>query len=125
MFWQYGVCIAFGFMHLHITQLKMLNVVVSLKICSKIWANKSKKKIDSNNLAVVENLKSRKTRDAFLATCAGNIWLITSLFNIDIIVIHVPGPINRVADFSGGLSLLIQNIDLGNYCLISAGQILI
>ena len=55
-------------------------------------------KISCDNLAVVEILKSGKTRDAFLATCARNIWLITAMFNIDIIIIHVPGVSNHVAD---------------------------
>ena len=84
-------------MNLHITQLEMLNVVVALKVWANIWANK-RIKISCDNLAVVEILKSGKTRDPFLATCARNIWLITAMFNIDIIIIHVPGVNNQVAD---------------------------
>ena len=84
-------------MNLHITQLEMLNVVVALKVWANIWANK-RIKISCDNLAVVEILKSGKTRDHFLATCARNIWLITAMFNIDIILIHVPGVNNQVAD---------------------------
>ena len=84
-------------MNLHITQLEMLNVVVALKVWANIWANK-RIKISCDNLAVVEILKSGKTRDPFLATCARNIWLITAMFNIDIILIHVPGVNNQVAD---------------------------
>ena len=84
-------------MNLHITQLEMLNVVVALKVWAKIWANK-RIKISCDNLAVVEILKSGKTRDSFLATCARNIWLITAIFNIDIIIIHDPGVSNQVAD---------------------------
>ena len=51
-----------------------------------------------DNLAMVEILKSGKTRDVFLATCARNVWLITAMFNIDIIIIHVPGIRNQVTD---------------------------
>ena len=75
----------------------MLNVVVALKIWSKIWSDKKVKKF-SDNLAVVEVLKSGKTKDPFLATCARNIWLITTIFNIEIIVVHVPGHNNHIAD---------------------------
>ena len=93
----YALPLPVGFLNLHITQLEMLNVVVALKVWANIWANK-RIKISCDNLAVVEILKSGKTRDAFLATCARNIWLITAMFNIDIIIIHVPGISNQVAD---------------------------
>ena len=93
----YALPLPVGFMNLHITQLEMLNVVVALKVWANIWANK-RIKISCDNLAVVEILKSGKTRDPFLATCARNIWLITAMFNIDIIIIHVPGVNNQVAD---------------------------
>ena len=49
-------------------------------------------------LAVVEVIKSGKTRDEFLATCATNIWLITAIFNIQLRVVHVPGKANTIAD---------------------------
>ena len=93
----YALPLPAGFMNLHITQLEMLNVVVALKVWANIWANKIIK-INCDNLAVVEILKSGKTRDPFLATCARNVWLITAMFNIDIIIIHVPGVSNQVAD---------------------------
>ena len=93
----YALPLPVGLMNLHITQLEMLNVVVALKVWANIWANK-RIKISFDNLAVVEILKSGKTRDAFLATCARNVWLITAMFNIDIIIIHVPGVNNQVAD---------------------------
>ena len=93
----YALPLPAGFMNLHITQLEMLNVVVALKVWANIWANK-RVKINCDNLAVVEILKSGKTRHSFLATCARNVWLITAMFNIDIIIIHVPGVSNQVAD---------------------------
>ena len=83
--------------HLHITQLEMLNVVVALKIWAKLWADK-KVKIHCDNQAVVEVLTTGKTKDPFLATCVRNIWLIIAIFNIEIIVIHVPGKHNQIAD---------------------------
>ena len=89
----YALPLPAGFMHLHFTQLEMLNVVISLKV----WANK-RIQINWDNLVVVEFLKSGITKDAFLAACARNVWLITAMYNIDIIVIHVTGVRNRVAD---------------------------
>ena len=66
-------------------------------IWAKLWADK-KVKIHCDNQAVVEVLTTGKTKDPFLATCARNIWLITAIFNIEIIVIHVSGKHNQIAD---------------------------
>ena len=75
----------------------MLNVVVAHKVWSQLWAHK-KVKIFCDNRAVVEVLTTAKTKDPFLATCARNDWLITVIFNKEIIVIHVPGKNNHIAD---------------------------
>ena len=82
---------------LHITQLEMLNVVVALKVWASAWSNKIID-IKCDNLAVVEVLTSNKTKDAFLATCARNVWLICAIFNISIRVWHIPGKYNHIAD---------------------------
>ena len=74
----------------------MLNVVVALKVWSQIWANK-KVKMFCDNQAVVEVLNTGKTKDPFLVTCARNVWVITAIFDIEIIVIHVPGKNNHKA----------------------------
>ena len=71
--------------------------MVALKVWSNLWSDK-KVKFFSDNLAVVEVLKSGKTKDPFLAICARNIWLITAIFNIEIIVVYVPGCDNHIAD---------------------------
>ena len=49
-------------------------------------------------MAVVEVIKSGKARDPTLAKCARNIWLITSIFNIQLVVNHIPGQHNTLAD---------------------------
>ena len=85
------------FTHLHITHLEMLNVVVALKVWASSWENK-KIQINCDNLAVVEVLTSGKTKDEFLATCARNVWLITSIFNIQLTISHIPGKYNCIAD---------------------------
>ena len=51
-----------------------------------------------DNMAVVEILNTGKIRVDFLATCASNVWLITIIFNIGIILVHVDGKSNTMAD---------------------------
>ena len=73
-----------------IVHLEILNVVVALKIWVSHWTN-HRIKIYCDNMAVVEVLQAGKARDQILATCAGNIWLICAIYNIDLIVVHIPG----------------------------------
>ena len=49
-------------------------------------------------MAVVKVLLSGKMKDAMLATCARNIWMLTALFNISIHIEHIPGKQNVIAD---------------------------
>ena len=51
-------------------------------------------------MAVVKVLRYGGARDGILATCARNIWLLTSLFNIQLVVNHIPGIYNETADLS-------------------------
>ena len=78
-----------------IVHLEILNIVVALKIWGKHWQVKIIE-IKCDNIAVVDVLRSGKARDTVLATCARNIWLLTSLFNIHLIVNHIPGMQNQV-----------------------------
>ena len=80
-----------------IVHLEILNVVVALKIWASHWAN-HRIKMYCDNMAVVEVLQAGKARDQTLATCARNIWLICALYNIDLIVVHIPGKQNVLAD---------------------------
>ena len=75
----------------------MLNVIVALKVWANTWANK-KIEIKCDSLAVVEVLTCGKTKKGFLAICARNVWLITSIFNIELLVTHIPGKNNNIAD---------------------------
>ena len=72
----------------------MLNVLVALKIWAYQWIN-CKVRIQCDNMAVVEVLASGKTKDKVLATCARNIWLLSSLCNISLQVDHIPGRITQ------------------------------
>ena len=93
----YALPIPLGFKDYDIVHLEILNIVVALKI----WANKWKDKkieIKCDNMAVVDVIRSGRARDQILAKCARNIWLITSIFNINLVVNHIPGQENTVAD---------------------------
>ena len=46
----------------------------------------------------MEVLNSGKSRDETLATCARNIWMLSAMYNFDIILYHIPGKDNTIAD---------------------------
>ena len=54
--------------------------------------------IKCDNLAVVQVLHDGKAKDPLLATIARNIWMLTSLFNIQFSVSHIAGQDNAIAD---------------------------
>ena len=93
----YSLPIPLGFMKYTIVHLEILNIVVAAKIWANHWANQ-KIQIFCDNMAVVEVLTTGKTRDATLATCARNLWLIAALYNINFIFSHIPGADNSIAD---------------------------
>ena len=72
-------------------------MVVALKVWGQLWANK-RVEICCDNRAVVDVLSSGKARDAVLATCARNVWLLSAIYNISIVASHVKGTTNVVAD---------------------------
>ena len=80
-----------------IVHLEILNVVVTLKIWANHWCNQ-RIKIYCDNMAVVEVLWAGRARDQILATCARSIWLICAIYNIDLLVAHIPGKENVLAD---------------------------
>ena len=86
-----------GFKNYNIAHLEILNVVVALKLWGHAWANKSIQ-IMCDNIAVVEVLTYGIARDPTMATCARNTWLLSAIFNINIIVSHIKGLDNNVAD---------------------------
>ena len=47
---------------------------------------------------MVSTLTSGKARDSTLATCTRNIWLLCAMHNIDLLVVHIRGQDNNVAD---------------------------
>ena len=84
------------YMAYNIVQLEILNSLVACKVWATHWSNK-RIKIWCDNLAVVEVLNSGKSCDDTLATCARNIWLLSVIYNSDIVLYHIPGR-NNITD---------------------------
>ena len=86
-----------GDLELTIVHLEMLNIVIALRIWGQFWQHGSIS-VNCDNLGVVQVVKTSKTRDPFLALCIRNIWLITSAYDIDLNIKHIPGVKNVIAD---------------------------
>ena len=84
----YFIPITKGYMGYNIGHLEMINVVMSLKVWGQCWANKGIK-IHCDNKAVVDILTYGRARDATMATCARNIWLLTAMYNTSVMVVHI------------------------------------
>ena len=82
---------------LSITHFEMLNIIVALNIWKDAWVGKHIE-ILVDNMAVVTICKTGLTGDTNLASYARNIWLITSLYDIQLKITHVPGYKNKEAD---------------------------
>ena len=82
---------------LKIVHLEMLNLVIALKLWSQKWAH-STIQFYCDNLAVVQVVRTGKTKDRMLALCLRNIWLIAAIHNIQIEIDHIQGACNNKAD---------------------------
>ena len=98
-----------GFKGYNIVHSEMLNVVVALKVWAASWANKCIH-IYCDNHVVVDVLTYRNTRDQMLATAARNVWFLTAMFNIDLVVSYIKGADNRVADLLSRCHLTADNV---------------
>ena len=81
----------------NIVHLELLNIVVALKVWTVHWSNR-RIKIHCDNMVAVEELQKGRARDATLALMVRHVWLICALFNIQILVCHIPGKDNTLAD---------------------------
>ena len=68
----YFILIQKGHMNYNIAQLEVINIVVTFKIWAPYWSSQ----VHCYNMAVVEVLQNGRVRDATLANCARNIWLL-------------------------------------------------
>ena len=105
----YALPIPRGFNDYNIAHLEILNVVVALKIWGHMWANKSIQ-IMCDNMAVVDVLTCGRAKDSITATCARNVWLLAAMFNVNIIVSHIRGLDNSIADLLSRWHLTEDNV---------------
>ena len=82
---------------LKIVHLEMLNLVISLKLWAHKWAHCTVK-FYCDNLAVVQVVKTGRTKDEWLALALRNIWLILATHDIALNIEHIKGSHNVVAD---------------------------
>ncbi len=75
----------------------MLTVVVAMKLWSKFWANK-RVMVSCDNAAAVSVLTHGRSTDAYLLSCAREIWLLTAQHDIELAVQHKAGYTNTDAD---------------------------
>ena len=87
----------------------MVNILMALRLFAKLWSTKKILK-QCDNQAVVTVLRSGKTRDAFLAASARNIWYLTALHDIDLQFTHIRGASNQLADILSKWQGSVQQI---------------
>ena len=83
--------------YLNITHFEMINIIVALNLWAKEWKGK-KVLVKTDNMAVVSVCTSGFTRDCHLAAYIRNIWLLTATYDVELIVSHVAGKENNIAD---------------------------
>ena len=94
----YSLTIALGFKNHYIVQLEMIYVMVALKVWGHCWLNKCFR-ILCDNLAVVEVLTFNRAKDSIL--------LLPAIYNVNLVVSHIKGIDNTVADLVGMLHLIM------------------
>ena len=82
----------------HISQLEALNLVLAIKTLVPKTVRNTRICVKTDNMGSKYALSTGKTRDPILAACAREIWLISALQEIDIIVLHAPGETLVLAD---------------------------
>ena len=83
---------------LPIHKLEFLAVLIG----ARIWGHKfrgQKIRMFCDNKSVVDVINSSKTKDAFMATCLRELWLVVSSNEFELRAVHLPGEENRVADW--------------------------
>ena len=97
-----------SWLNTNIAYTEMINILVALKVLHKQWSG-HKVLVKCDNQAVVSVLNTGKTRDSTLSKYARYIFLWLSAFNISIMVVHVPGKLNPVADLLSRWNITVDN----------------
>ena len=106
----YHLPIVKHYTNLTIVHLEMVNILVA--VFAHLWS-KHRILVKCDNQAVVHVLTTGRTRDAFLAACARNIWLVCAQNDVELLYRHIPGKDNGVADLlSRWKNTTRQNVEL-------------
>ena len=81
----------------HITRLEMLNMVVAVKVWGSEWSGKIVR-FYCDNMAACTVLQDGRSHDPFLQHCAREIFYLTSVWDIKLLVSHRPGVQMELAD---------------------------
>ena len=106
----YALDVTLGYLDFQIVHLEMLNILVALRAWGSQWLHK-RISIACDNETVVYVLNLGKTRDLILAAIFRNIQFFLATYNIEIVVKHIPGKINIVADLLSKWSTTNQPMD--------------
>ena len=79
----YHLPIVKGYMNWTIVHLEMVNILLAVKLFKRQWTSKQVL-IHCDNAAVMTVLRSGKTRDPYLGTCARNVWYVATTSDIDL-----------------------------------------
>ena len=111
--------------------LHKINIFLAFNVWGEAWKN-SKIIIKCDNQAVVSVLNTGKSRDMLLCAIARNILLQAAIWDINLIVLHVLGCDNTVADIlsrwfapNTPKHLLYVNIPRPLWCKVDIKQTLI
>ena len=103
------LCIPRHYLGLTIVHLEMVNILVAIRVFGPFWA-KRKILVKCDNQAVVAVLRNSKTKDAFLAACARNIWLMSAWYDLEVDYVHIKGKENAVTDLLSRWCPTAENI---------------
>ena len=80
-----------------ITELELLMLVVSIQYWAFFLSGHTVQLWSDNETSII-CLRSRKTKNAFLAACLRELWPLCTTHNIDFVYSHIPGSQNSIAD---------------------------
>ena len=105
----YHLPIPCHYLNLSIVHLEMVNILVSLKVFGPFWRG-CKILIHCDNQEVVPVLNSGRTKDAFLACCAQNIWQMAAIHDVHFAYQHIMGVNNCAVDLLSRWKGTTENI---------------
>ena len=82
----------------HISRLEAFNLVMAIKTLVPASMTHARVMVKTDNMGAKWALSTGRTRDSFLAACAREIWLISALRGLDILITHSPGESLVLAD---------------------------